>query len=258
MAGGGAATTHLTCIPSPLLSKFVHHVIDGLCGGAAASHALFPDCPLDAFWLAGREVAGLARDVTAGRLTRDQACAQLSPLGQEGAASVCEAVNARREEIREAMVREALTSTRRLTDFDWNVKVAMSSSTVLDLKQPLVTLRLHTASPHDHQRDTVVEMTAAEVDSLLATLREAQLLTQRTRLHEGSKQFIFRRRCQFPLMCVRRRKSREKEEEKIYKETYLPTAGLRWYEVCRDECIGRRERHEGRFMDAVKDMLVME
>ncbi|XP_045126807.1 COMM domain-containing protein 8-like [Portunus trituberculatus] len=173
MAGGGA-TTHLTCIPSPLLNKFVHHVIDGLCGGASASHALFPDCPLDAFWQAGREVATLARDVTAGRLTQHQAYAQLLPLGQEAAASVCEVVSARREEIKEAMVRESLASTTTLTDFDWNVKVAVSSSTVLDLKQPLVTLRLHTSSPHGHQRDTVVEMTEAEVDSLLATLKEAQ------------------------------------------------------------------------------------
>lgn len=172
MAGG--AGTHLTSIPTPLLSKFVHHTIDGLCGGESASHALFPDCPLDVFWLARQEVASLARDVTAGRLSRDQAIVQLSPLGQEGAGSVCDAVVARREEIKEAMVREALTSTNRLTDFDWNVKLAVSSSTVLDLKQPLVTLRLHTTSLNDSQRDTVVEMTAAEVDSLLATLREAQ------------------------------------------------------------------------------------
>lgn len=54
-----------------------------------------------------------------------QAKKKLSPLDPELAGRVCSAVGERRKEIREAVVREALRKTRRLTDFDWNVRVGI-------------------------------------------------------------------------------------------------------------------------------------
>ena len=57
----------------------------------------------------------------------------LSPLSSEGVACVCEAVIARKEQIREAMLRETLMSTRRLIDFDWNVRVSYFVSLSLSL-----------------------------------------------------------------------------------------------------------------------------
>lgn len=174
MAGGGADA--LACIPPAALNKFVHHVIDGLCGASSAvpQHTSFKNCPPEKFDQARQEVESLARDLATDRLTQEEAGSLLSSLGPEAAGRVCEAVGARRQEIREAVAGEMLNRTRRLTDFDWNVRVAVSSSKVLSLNQPLLSLRLHSASQGKEMPDKMLEMTTAEVDSLLGTLREAQ------------------------------------------------------------------------------------
>ncbi|KAK3859584.1 hypothetical protein Pcinc_034320 [Petrolisthes cinctipes] len=169
MAGGGAM---LAAIPDHKLTQFVHHVIDHMCGGEPVTYDLYKDgCSLDKFWLAIQETKTVAKITTQKKLPRNEVVNTLHELGKMKAGNVCDAFSARRTELEDYLVREALHHTHLLKNFDWSVRLAVSSDKVMDLNEPLLTLHLHT-SPQE--RDVCVEMTAPQVDNLLHKLKEAQ------------------------------------------------------------------------------------
>ncbi|XP_045596921.2 COMM domain-containing protein 8-like isoform X2 [Procambarus clarkii] len=170
--GPDDVTAHLVHV---LTAKFVHHVIDGMCGGIAVSQEMYKDCPLDKFWLAVQQVKTVAHDIALGKLSKEKVISWLLPLGQEKAEQIYEIVMARKGELVDALLRESLKNTHHLKDFDWNVRLAIASDKVLDLNECLLTLHLHT-SPKNMKgtKDLCVEMTATQADSLLNQLKDAQ------------------------------------------------------------------------------------
>ncbi|XP_071521109.1 COMM domain-containing protein 8-like [Panulirus ornatus] len=178
MEGGGSNA--ISIIPAQQILKFLHHVIDNLCGGRAVSHELCKECPLDKFWLAVKQAKAIVQDVTIGKLTEEEVINLLLPFGEELAKNAYEAICARKEEIRESLLRAALQDTHHLKDFDWNVRLAVSSDKVLDLSESLLTLHLHSSSLENRNADNLsVEMTATQVDALLDCLKAAQEIINR-------------------------------------------------------------------------------
>ncbi|KAG7163991.1 COMM domain-containing protein 8-like [Homarus americanus] len=173
---GGGGPTPLSFISVQHTPKFVYHVIDNMCVGASVSHEMYEDCPLDKFWLAVQQMKTIVRDITLEKLTKEKFIDLLLPLDQETTEKVYEAINARRGEISDCLFREAVENTYHLKDFDWNVRLAVASDKVLDLSESLLTLHLHTSSPKNEKdaSDLCVEMTAAQVDTLLEELKGAQ------------------------------------------------------------------------------------
>ncbi|XP_042861902.1 COMM domain-containing protein 8-like [Penaeus japonicus] len=169
----------LTFVPSQDLIKFVHRVIDSICGGTPVSHKEFEGCPLDKFWLALQSAKSIIKDVSTGRLSKDESLQILSPLGQEAAGKLLSAVSVREDEIKKAIIQESLSGTVHLKDFDWNVRLAVASDKVLDLNESLMTLHLHTMNADKGSDTLTVEMSAEQVDRLIEQLKGArEKLTQ--------------------------------------------------------------------------------
>lgn len=65
-------------------------------------------------------------------------------------------------------------SVKELTDFDWSLKMAMSSDKLSGLRKPLLQLKLETAGPSGQAQDTLLELDSEELSRLLKTLMAAQ------------------------------------------------------------------------------------
>ncbi|RYH20721.1 hypothetical protein EON65_22600 [archaeon] len=65
-------------------------------------------------------------------------------------------------------------SNKELVDFDWSLKLALSSDKISGLRKPLVQLKLDTATPTGQSDSTLLELDYAELNGLLKTLTAAQ------------------------------------------------------------------------------------
>lgn len=65
-------------------------------------------------------------------------------------------------------------SNKELVDFDWSLKLALSSDKISGLRKPLVQLKLDTANPTGQTESTLLELDAEELNSLLKALTAAQ------------------------------------------------------------------------------------
>lgn len=165
----------LTYISAPHLIKFVHHVIDNICGGVPVSHRNYDGCPLEKFWFAVQSVKDLARHVTVGKATKEEALLFLQPVAKETAEEIYDSIVSRKEEIKKSLLRESIADILHLQDFDWNVRLAIASDKILELNEALVTLHLHTSSGLESDISNIsVEMSATQVDKLLEELKKAQ------------------------------------------------------------------------------------
>lgn len=166
----------LAAIPNSDILKFVHHIIDNLCGGVPLSHNDYSQCPLDKFWIATQNVKDLATKIALQKLNKEQTVLLLHQLSKETAEEIYDAAESRRAEIKKSLVSESIKDLVHLRDFDWNVKLAVASDKVLDLNESLVTLHLHTSTTRleNDVRNISIEMSASQVDKLLEKLKEAQ------------------------------------------------------------------------------------
>eukprot|EP01039_Chlorochromonas_danica_P000039 gene39-42_t len=66
-------------------------------------------------------------------------------------------------------------SMKELVDFDWSLKLALSSDKLSGLRKPLLQLNLQTADPSGKtKKDTLLELNAEELARLLKALTAAQ------------------------------------------------------------------------------------
>jgi len=61
-----------------------------------------------------------------------------------------------------------------LKDFDWSLRLVLSSSKLSGLRQPLLMLKLDKVLPDGSTEERLIELDEAELDMLLGTLRAAQ------------------------------------------------------------------------------------
>ncbi|XP_018024782.1 uncharacterized protein LOC108680471 [Hyalella azteca] len=80
------------------------------------------------------------------KLTLEQCTALVQGSGFTGGSALYAATRERQAAVREVLVRRALAPLPCLLDFDWNVKLAVASSSVATLQEPLLNLVLRTTS----------------------------------------------------------------------------------------------------------------
>ena len=67
-----------------------------------------------------------------------------------------------------------LASYAKLKDFDWSLRLVMSSNKVSGLRQPLLQLKLDRQLPDGVLDENLIEMDEAELDKLIASLNAAK------------------------------------------------------------------------------------
>ena len=66
------------------------------------------------------------------------------------------------------------SSYGKLKDFDWSVRLVLSSNKVAGLRKPLLQLKLDRELPNGQIDENLLELDEEEVDKLLASLKEAK------------------------------------------------------------------------------------
>ncbi|XP_023250510.1 COMM domain-containing protein 8 [Seriola lalandi dorsalis] len=155
--------------------KLCHRVVDGLCGRQ-------PPCRGDysATWSLEEwlellsSLTALFRLAVGNNSSDEEVLAGLSGVGSGGHAdTVLSVLRAREEEIRRALLdRTNSISTATLQDFDWQLKLALSSDKISSLHTPLLSLSLDVRED-GALRPVTMEMNRDELNTLINSLEAA-------------------------------------------------------------------------------------
>ncbi|KAG8013436.1 COMM domain-containing protein 8 [Nibea albiflora] len=145
--------------------KLCHRVVDGLCGRDPPCRADYSSTWSLEEWLELLDslTAFFSLAVLAG----------LSGVGSGHAEAVLSVIRARREEIRRALLdRTNSISSATLQDFDWQLKLALSSDKISSLHTPLLSLSLDVRE-NMALRSVTMEMNREELNTLISSLEAA-------------------------------------------------------------------------------------
>ncbi|XP_036429794.1 COMM domain-containing protein 8 [Colossoma macropomum] len=154
--------------------KLLHRFVDGLCGRSYPRRVEYSEVWSLTEW--GELMNSLAQlfRVAVGRMSKDQEVQDL--LGDLDSAhrdATLQCVHARREEIRQALVdRTNEISSTQLQDFNWQIKLALSSDKLSSLNTPLLNLSLD-LKENGIQRAVNIEMNKEELHTLISALEAA-------------------------------------------------------------------------------------
>ena len=68
----------------------------------------------------------------------------------------------------------SVTSYTRLEDFDWSLRLVLSSDKLSDLKKPLLMLSLDTIDANEAKKNHLLEMTSEELKAFIGKLKTVQ------------------------------------------------------------------------------------
>uniref|UniRef100_A0AAQ4R000 COMM domain containing 8 n=1 Tax=Gasterosteus aculeatus aculeatus TaxID=481459 RepID=A0AAQ4R000_GASAC len=154
--------------------KLCHRVVDGLCGREPPHRGDYSASWSSDEW---RELldslAALFRRAVGADSSDEEVVAGLSHAGSSHAQSVLTVLTARRQEIRDALLgRSNSISSALLQDFDWQLKLAVSSDKSSSLHTPLLSLSLDVRDNTALQSVTM-EMNREELNTLVSSLEAA-------------------------------------------------------------------------------------
>uniref|UniRef100_A0A670ZM13 COMM domain containing 8 n=1 Tax=Pseudonaja textilis TaxID=8673 RepID=A0A670ZM13_PSETE len=160
--------------PFWLWKAFFHKVIDGLCGQAFPQHRDY-----DAIWNLTEwmevleETASYFRKTVGKDLSEEEAVRLLAELNPDTQRTALTCLKARKPDIRQALVgnTNAICSSQ-LLNFDWQLKLALSSDKLSMLQMPLLNLDLDLSKDGD-LKFTSVEMNKEELQTLINALEAA-------------------------------------------------------------------------------------
>ncbi|XP_038605491.1 COMM domain-containing protein 8-like [Tachyglossus aculeatus] len=173
-AAEGASLWRLQKIPAELGAQLLHRAVDSLCGRAAPQDQNGDQLWDPAEWEAMREDIAVFFKTTVGHDRPDeealQQLGQLSPGLQE---TVMQCLKGRKEEIRQALLGEVTAiSSAQLQDFDWQLKLALSSDKLATLQMPLLNLDLDVRE-NGEVKPYSIEMSKDELQKLISALEAA-------------------------------------------------------------------------------------
>ncbi|KAM9708232.1 COMM domain-containing protein 8 [Menidia menidia] len=164
----------LSRVPDADCLRLCHRVVDGLCGREPPRPEDFGATWSLQEWLQLQgAMATLFRQAVGGGLSEEEVRDRLSPVGGGHVEAVLSALRSRRDEIRRALLnRTDAMASAMLQDFDWQLKLALSSDKISSLNTPLLGLSLDVRQD-GVLRPVAMEMSREELAALIASLEAA-------------------------------------------------------------------------------------
>eukprot|EP00039_Didymoeca_costata_P018238 m.332689 g.332689 ORF g.332689 m.332689 type:complete len:183 (+) comp16990_c0_seq1:161-709(+) len=158
--------------PEETTIKLVHEVIDKICGGVGPR---LPDYGKTFSPGVFHETIVSLTTVTKKAIGTDTPVGELVDGLPENITNVItNAVEARNSHLKEALMQETCKiGCSYLKDFDWNVKLAVSSDTTTNLDEPLLHFSLKVAHPDSSEEDVRMELSKHELRALIAKMEKA-------------------------------------------------------------------------------------
>ncbi|XP_029444189.1 COMM domain-containing protein 8 [Rhinatrema bivittatum] len=161
-------------LPVEQCPQFLHKVIDGICGRA---HPRFQD--YGSIWNLSEwlevleESTGVFKTMVGQNVSEEEVFKQLDGLNSSHQQAIMKCLKGRKDEIKQALVEKtSAMSSAHLQDFDWQLKLALSSDKISVLQMPLVNLDLDVRE-NDKIKPISIEMNKEELQNLINSLESA-------------------------------------------------------------------------------------
>lgn len=161
-------------LPGEDCLKLCHRVVDGVCGRALPHRRDYSATWSLQEWLELlSSLTALFRLAVGNNSSDEEVLAQLADVGSSYAEVVLSVLRARQEEIRRALLdRTNSISSVVLQDFEWQLKLALSSDKISSLHTPLLSLSLD-VKENGLLRPITIEMNREELSTLIGSLEGA-------------------------------------------------------------------------------------
>ncbi|XP_006004704.1 COMM domain-containing protein 8 [Latimeria chalumnae] len=161
-------------LPATECPKFLHKVIDGVCGRASPRFQDYGSIWSLAEWLDVVEACAVFFRFAVGQQLSDTEVLQkMSALSPDHHEAMMKCLKGRKEEIRQALVEKTNeVSSAQLQDFDWQLKLALSSDKISSLQAPLLNLDLD-VQENGKLKPVSIEMNKEELQNLINSLEAA-------------------------------------------------------------------------------------
>ncbi|XP_056447140.1 COMM domain-containing protein 8-like [Gadus chalcogrammus] len=161
-------------VPTAECHRLCHRVVDEICRGEPPSLVDYSDTWSLVEWLDLKDcLTSLLLKMVGDGSSDEQVLAGLSDVGPGYGKAVLSVLEARREELRKALLqRTHLMSSANLQDFDWQLKLALSSDKISSLQTPLLNLSLYVRE-EGALRSVAIEMGREELNTLISSLEAA-------------------------------------------------------------------------------------
>ncbi|TRY82200.1 hypothetical protein DNTS_003386 [Danionella cerebrum] len=175
--------------------QLIHRVVDGVCGrhGPRRSECDYSDRWSLTEWLELIDSLTSLIRLSVGRGLSDQEIQTLlSDLDTGRNDAVVQCVRSRFDEIRHALVgRTNSISSTQLQDFDWQLKLALSSDKLSALNTPLLNLTLE-LKEKGIQRAVNIEMNKEELQTLISALEASnKVMLEELVLSNNKMSFVY-------------------------------------------------------------------
>uniref|UniRef100_A0A8C5UU07 COMM domain containing 8 n=1 Tax=Microcebus murinus TaxID=30608 RepID=A0A8C5UU07_MICMU len=170
----GTPLWRLQKLPAELGPQLLHKIIDGICGRA---YPLYQD--YNSIW-ESKEWKSVLEDVTkffkavvGKNLSDEEIFQQLNQLNSCHQEAIMKCLKSRKDEIKQALLGEIVDiSSAQLQNFDWQLKLALSSDKIAALQMPLLHLHLD-VKENGEVKPYSVEMSKEELQKLINSLEAA-------------------------------------------------------------------------------------
>ncbi|KPP69280.1 hypothetical protein Z043_111974, partial [Scleropages formosus] len=156
------------------LPKFLHRVVDGLCGRNQPQMEDYGSRWTVTEWMELLDTLSVLFCSAVGRrCSEEEVKESLADLDSSYSSAILSCLKARHEDIRLALVnRTNCVCSAQLQDFDWQLKLALSSDKISSLQMPLLNLSLD-VKEGGVVRPVSLEMNREELHTLISTLEAA-------------------------------------------------------------------------------------
>ncbi|XP_028293732.1 COMM domain-containing protein 8 [Gouania willdenowi] len=152
--------------------KLCHRVVDSLCGQTPI-HKQILSCSNQEWLDLLNFLTSLFHKTVAENHSEDKVLAELSEAGVSQSGIVLDVLRSRKEEIRQSLLDRTLSiSSTTLQDFDWQLKLALSSDKIASLNTALLTLSLDVRE-NGVLKPFSIELNRKELAMLITSLENA-------------------------------------------------------------------------------------
>ncbi|NIG58499.1 COMM domain-containing protein [Pontoporia blainvillei] len=188
----GVPLWRLQKLPAELGLQLLHKIIDGICGRTYPHYQDYHSVWDSTEWVHVLEdITNFFKAVVGKNLSDEEISQQLNQLNSSHQDALMKCLESRKDEVKQALLEEVVeVSSSQLQDFDWQLKLALSSDKIATLQMPLLNLHLD-VKENGEVKPYSVEMSKEELQNLISSLEAAN-----KKLHNG---FCFRKYSFLPL-----------------------------------------------------------
>ncbi|XP_060155281.1 COMM domain-containing protein 8 isoform X2 [Globicephala melas] len=170
----GVPLWRLQKLPAELGLQLLHKIIDGICGRTYPLYQDYHSVWDSTEWMHVLEdITNFFKAVVGKNLSDEEISQQLDQLNSSHQEAIMKCLKSRKDEIKQALLEEIVDiSSSQLQDFDWQLKLALSSDKIATLQMPLLNLHLD-VKENGEVKPYSVEMSKEELQNLINSLEAA-------------------------------------------------------------------------------------